>query len=378
MEPPICLIENRDNFIVNPRAIDILSTINQPVVVVAIVGPYRTGKSYLMNKLAGNPKGFVTGYTVQAMTKGIWMWCVPHPIKENHTLVLLDTEGLGDVGKGDSKNDIWLFALSVLLSSALVYNSKGNIDQTGIDKLKYVADITDLIKVRSNSKNDEGELSRHFPMFVWAVRDFHLELKIGGKPVSEDEYLESALNPKNSANTTKEQDFNKVTDCLRMYFGKRKCFVFGLPSCDTEKLQTLEDVPEKNLNGKFLAQCQKFCDYIFNNVDVKKMAEIFTVTGKQFGELAKMYTEAINSSNFACIESTAMTLSDRENKAAIEEAMQHYENMMKTVVLPTETLEHFLQFSKQYEAEAMEIFQEKSLRGKNKRFLEQLLVIFAL
>ncbi|VCW76101.1 unnamed protein product, partial [Gulo gulo] len=27
------------------------------------------------------------------------MWCMPHPCKQNHTLVLLDTEGLGDMEK---------------------------------------------------------------------------------------------------------------------------------------------------------------------------------------------------------------------------------------------------------------------------------------
>jgi predicted GTPase len=43
------------------------------------------------------------------------MWCVPHPEKRDHTLVLLDTEGLGDVEKvgGQSslsvKNLLWLF-----------------------------------------------------------------------------------------------------------------------------------------------------------------------------------------------------------------------------------------------------------------------------
>ena len=36
---------------------------------------------------------------MQSHTKGIWMWCVPHPQKPDHTLVLLDTEGLGDVEK---------------------------------------------------------------------------------------------------------------------------------------------------------------------------------------------------------------------------------------------------------------------------------------
>lgn len=43
--------------------------------------------------------GFALGSTIESKTKGIWMWCVPHPSKQGHTLVLLDTEGLGDVHK---------------------------------------------------------------------------------------------------------------------------------------------------------------------------------------------------------------------------------------------------------------------------------------
>lgn len=49
----------------------------------------------------------------------------------------------------------------------------------------------------TNNENEEAELSRHFPIFVWAVRDFHLELKINENWVSEDEYLENALKLKN-------------------------------------------------------------------------------------------------------------------------------------------------------------------------------------
>uniref|UniRef100_A0A4W5K0A8 GB1/RHD3-type G domain-containing protein n=1 Tax=Hucho hucho TaxID=62062 RepID=A0A4W5K0A8_9TELE len=65
------------------------------------------------------------------------MWCVPHPEKTDHTLVLLDTEGLGDVEKGDSKNDAWIFSLAILLSSTLVYNSRGTIDNDAVEKLQY-------------------------------------------------------------------------------------------------------------------------------------------------------------------------------------------------------------------------------------------------
>ena len=58
MMAPICLVENqKDRLYVNPKAIEILNKISQPVVVVAIVGLYRTGKSYLMNRLLGQNHG---------------------------------------------------------------------------------------------------------------------------------------------------------------------------------------------------------------------------------------------------------------------------------------------------------------------------------
>ena len=58
MPGPVCLIGNTNGkLVVNPEALKTLSAITQPLVVVAIVGLYRTGKSYLMNKLAGNKKG---------------------------------------------------------------------------------------------------------------------------------------------------------------------------------------------------------------------------------------------------------------------------------------------------------------------------------
>lgn len=137
MMAPICLVENNNEQLsVNQKALQILDKISQPVVVVAIVGLYRTGKSYLMNRLAGQKDGFPLGSTVQSKTKGIWMWCVPHPSKPSHTLVLLDTEGLGDVEKGDTKNDSWIFALAVLLSSSFVYNSLGTINHQALEQLQ--------------------------------------------------------------------------------------------------------------------------------------------------------------------------------------------------------------------------------------------------
>uniref|UniRef100_A0A8I3VVU9 GB1/RHD3-type G domain-containing protein n=1 Tax=Callithrix jacchus TaxID=9483 RepID=A0A8I3VVU9_CALJA len=198
MLTPICLVENiNEQLSVNQQAIQILDQISQPVVVVAIVGLYRTGKSYLMNRLAGKNNGFPLGSTVQSETKGIWMWCVPHPFKPNHTLVLLDTEGLGDVEKGDPKNDSWIFALAVLLCSTFVYNSMSTINHQALEQLHYVTELTELIKSKSSPSSDEADDSTEFvsffPDFIWTVRDFTLELKLNGCTITADQYLENAL-----------------------------------------------------------------------------------------------------------------------------------------------------------------------------------------
>lgn len=39
--------------------------------------------------------------------------------------------------QGDSKHDAKIFALSILLSSTLVYNSRGTIDNKAIEALQY-------------------------------------------------------------------------------------------------------------------------------------------------------------------------------------------------------------------------------------------------
>ncbi len=40
----------------------------------AVPGKYRTGKSFLLNCLLGRQSGFVVGPTIEACTKGIWIW----------------------------------------------------------------------------------------------------------------------------------------------------------------------------------------------------------------------------------------------------------------------------------------------------------------
>nr|XP_019812689.1 PREDICTED: guanylate-binding protein 4-like isoform X1 [Bos indicus] len=377
---PICLVRNQNNQLtVNPRALKILEQISQPVVVVAIAGLYRTGKSYLMNRLAGRNHGFRLGSTVRSETKGIWMWCVPHPSKENHTLVLLDTEGLGDVEKGDSSNDSWIFALAVLLSSTFVYNSMSTINHQALEQLHCVTELTELIRTKSSPSSDEEEGSAEFvsffPDFIWTVRDFTLELELDGYPITEDEYLENALKliP---GKDPKIQNSNMTRECIRKFFPKRKCFVFDRPTNDRKLLLRVMELSDNQLDVNFQKQSEDFCSYIFTHAKPKTLREGITVTGGGLGTLVEAYVDAINSGGVPCLENAVITLAERENSAAVQKAADHYsEQMTQRLNLPTDTLQELLEVHAACEKEAIAIFMERSFKDDKRMFQKKLVDI---
>ncbi|KAI5092914.1 guanylate binding protein 1 [Silurus meridionalis] len=294
MQEPMCLVENVNGSLnVNEEASKYLSRNNQPVVVVSVVGLYRTGKSYLMNRLAGKSRGFALGNTIESKTKGIWMWCVPHPYQQGHTLVLLDTEGLDDIDKGDSKNDAWIFCLAVLLSSTLVYNSRGTIDNNAVEKLHYVTELSEQIKIKSSSakeveeEDEEFQFVQFFPNFIWAVRDFLLVLETKKKgPMTEDEYLDFALQLKTGLGT-KITNYNLPRQCIRYNFPTRKCFVFPFPASQ-DKIVHLKSLDENDICPDFLTATQRFCDYVFNVSKVKMVKGGYKVTGKKNKKISNM------------------------------------------------------------------------------------------
>nr|XP_048309656.1 guanylate-binding protein 1-like isoform X3 [Myodes glareolus] len=379
MPGPVCLIENSDQeLVVKQEALDILSAIKQPVVVVAIVGLYRTGKSYLMNKLAGKQKGFPLGSTVQSHTKGIWMWCVPHPEKKEHTLVLLDTEGLGDVEKGDNQNDCWIFALAVLLSSTFIYNSIGIINQQAMDQLHHTLlrkSVSELrFHVCPNLQYQFNLMSLQISIsastfFVWTLRDFSLELEINGKPVTPDEYLENSLalikdkTPKN---------LNESRKCIRKFFPEKKCFVFDRPA-DKTYLSKLETITEGDLSKEFVEQVGEFTSYIFSSAKVKTLSGGLKVDGPRLQSLVVTYVNAIRSGELPCMENAVLALAQIENSAAVQKAIEHYEEQIKQKVqLPTETLQELLDFLRPIEREALEVFMKNSFKDVDQMFQKEL------
>ncbi|KAA0721327.1 Guanylate-binding protein 3 [Triplophysa tibetana] len=348
MDKPVCLIDTTSDgkLCVRESALQILQKIEQPVVVVSVVGLYRTGKSYLMNSLAGKQTGFALGNTIQSKTKGIWMWCVPHPTKKETTLVLLDTEGLGDVEK-----------ICVLPKP----------------RVRYVAELTELIKVRSSDEDadDSSEFVKFFPNFIWAVRDFTLERKIDGKDASENEYLEFALKLKDGL-SKKVWEYNLPRQCIQKFFPSRKCFTFPFPTAP-ENVSRLESLDRACLSPEFLEVTNRFCKLVFQESQVKKLKDGYTVIGRVFGNLAKTYVDTISSGAVPCLENTVIAMAMIENEAAVKDGLKVYQSGMDKLKnsFPLE-LKDVSPEHQRLSSMATQTFMKRSFRDTDGKYLKSL------
>ena len=111
---------------------------------------YRTGKSYLLNRvLLNRPGGFGVGPSIHPCTKGIHIWGSPvsgfTESGEPVNVLVVDSEGLGGLDE-DNNHDMRIFSLALLISSFFLYNSMGQIDEAAISSLSLVVNLTKHIQ----------------------------------------------------------------------------------------------------------------------------------------------------------------------------------------------------------------------------------------
>ncbi|XP_032814274.1 guanylate-binding protein 2-like isoform X1 [Petromyzon marinus] len=359
---PFILTDEDGRFYVDEKTAGVIASIRQPVVVVAIAGRYRTGKSYLMNRLAGSNNGFSLGNTVQSHTKGIWIWPRAHPLHKDKCLLLIDTEGLGDVEKAGDNHDTWLFVMAVLLSTTLVWNTTGVLSKDGFDQLHFVANMTEHVRTKIHQREDEvgQDFKRYFPSFVVCVRDFTLKLEIEGKACDADQYLEHCLGIRKKGMTANCRSFNEQRELLSSFFKKRKCFVFPMPT-HPEDLHKLETISEQQLNPEFLQTAEDFTTHILQTAHIKHVDNA-VLTGPLFLKLTEQYVNSQRSGDVPCIESALTQVVTLANMQAREDAMSLYEKRMEAVnqqlPLPIAKLNEFHQHALE---QAVEAFHQRSV-----------------
>ena len=291
---PIKLVDIKDDglFEITSEGISFLSSLkNQSIAVLSVTGPYRSGKSFLANLIMNNMAGFKVGATINACTKGLWVWGRPIPISKNRKLIVLDSEGLGSVEKDRTGNiDMKIFTLSVLLSSCLIYNTKHAISEDKIEELSNAANLSKRINIsKDKKKNMQLDFGDFFPDLIWVLRDFSLDR---GK-LSPKEYLEQCLQRVDVRTIEGGETKNVCRDIITRNFKHRDCYTLVVPTTDEVKLRNLDNEPQSSLRKEFLDQVNRMILSIKDNIKPKKINNI-ELDGEALFGLLQIYVESIN------------------------------------------------------------------------------------
>lgn len=121
----------------------------------------------------------------------------------------------------------------------MVYNSVGSIVESSIQDLNLVSTLSTNIMISNEmtSQENEEELYKYMPKFLWLLRDFSLELA----NKNPKEYLEYCLNPEMKAGSYHETYGNsrRIRNEITKIFKDRDCFTLIRPADDESALQRL-------------------------------------------------------------------------------------------------------------------------------------------
>ena len=338
--PFITYNESTKKFIINKEAKKILSNPeqNKKIGIISLVGKYRTGKSFLLNRVIINNKankneGFEVGPTIKPCTKGIWLWSNPliisNPNNNNEPfpVYLIDTEGLGAYDE-EINHDSKIFLIAILISSLFIYNSFGTIDEAALSNLSFILNLSKSLKLRNNLQNEDGnnninnknntnnnneekELAKYFPCLFWLLRDFVLKLVDSeGNPISSKQYLENSLMEQEGTTDTILEK-NLIRKKIKNYFLERDCFPMVRPVENEKDLQNLMNLSDENIRPEFITQSNHLRQMIYAKVKPKNFGGKI-LSGEMLIELVESIINSINDGAIPVIENSWKYITNNE------------------------------------------------------------------
>uniref|UniRef100_L7LY69 Putative atlastin-2 n=1 Tax=Rhipicephalus pulchellus TaxID=72859 RepID=L7LY69_RHIPC len=325
----ILRVEDDQRIVFNERALEgiLLSDHikDRPVVVVAIAGACRQGKSFLLNFLLTYLRhngrstwieetdiplsGFHWRPGSTRETAGILLWnevfLMTNSKGEEVAVLLMDTQGTFDC-ESTMKESTMIFSLSMMTSSVQIYNIMNNIKEDDLQHLQFFAEYGRLAQ--------KDNKTRAFQKLLFLVRDWMWAHEFEFGSCGGRSLITSRLNTTDGQAPelkTLRQNISSCfseLDCFLMpYPGKKvasdKSFDGRLADIEEafrEKLQELvlsilapENLLVKEINGQKLS-CQDLMTFFKAHVDVFKGGDLPNPTS--------VLTATANATNMAAVD----------------------------------------------------------------------------
>ena len=217
-EEPIQLVSIKDGILeTTAEAINVLTGLkNTKLIILSINGPLGSGKSTLANNLINkNEHGFKAG----VKTEGIWIWGKPIVIDDGIRLLILDCQGINNNNKDDISNiNQKLFILSVLLSTSLIYVTKGEITNEMISEFFSFTDLSERINIEDTNNNSKVNISDNLKNFIPEIFFMNDTLKKEEiqNLIEKNPEHEKLYNLFESRNYLKNDDYKEILDKIKL------------------------------------------------------------------------------------------------------------------------------------------------------------------
>ncbi len=267
--------------------LQLLGTINKPVAVLSICGPYRSGKSYFISRLLGRPGAFQLGHRMQACTRGIWMATTVLEC-EQFVTILLDTEGI-DAIRASETMDVSLLTVTTLLSSYLIYNSMKVPQKVDLDKMRCFTQLSRSLLMQKGESMRAEVMRKFFPHFLWLLRDVTLKVTDRvGQTISATEFLHTRVLASEAGQPT------ELGKSLCSLFPSLECHTLPMPSINPKVIKNIVEQQDK-LKPAFNKAVDQLIQRILQQVTPKKAIDgVSVVDGPALAALTRGYVDAIN------------------------------------------------------------------------------------
>ncbi|KAJ6392064.1 hypothetical protein OIU77_025929 [Salix suchowensis] len=327
------------------EGLEAIKRITNPIAAVSVIGPYRSGKSFLLNQLLSLScyEGFGVGHMRDTKTKGIWVWGTPLELDINGvktSVFYLDTEGFESIGKSNVYDDR-IFALATVLSSVLIYNLPETIREADISRLSFAVELAEEFYGRSAGQDVAFEPAK----LLWLIqRDF-----LQGKSVQQmvNEALQHVPNSDGNKNI---DQVNQIRDSLAIMGDNSTAFSLPQPHLQRTKLCDMKD---GELDPMYVKKREQLKELVASFIR-PKIVQGKSLNGKEFVAFLEQILEALNKGEIP----TTGSLVEVFNKGILERCLKLYSEMMAKLrlPLPEKSLQNVHESSK---GETMKSFDEQ-------------------
>ncbi|CAH1251059.1 GBP6 [Branchiostoma lanceolatum] len=321
----------RESLQIVPEALELLEGIQEPVSVMGICGPCRSGKSYILSRLLGTADAFQLGHLMSSQTFGIWMGTKVLRGKD-FTIVLLDTEGIDAVG-ASAGQDASILVMTTLLSSHLIYNSLSVPHKGDLEKMQCFIQLAKGVTAKQGEKTQVSAVREFFPDFLWLLRDASLKMQTkDGKDMTPTEYLKTEV-LEHDDDAFEESTSDKVGRAILTFFPSVECTTLERPSGDREVMENIAQHTD-SLNPEFNKGVKKLTEMILLKSHAKRgYGKASSVSGVALSTMAQQYVEAVNDPNsIPALDNTWKNTVELMQNRAIEEAVREYNEQMQSQI----------------------------------------------